>query len=105
MWLRLAASVATEGYGPFTFLYGLAFALSLVLVGLLAYVAWCAFSLQYRLDKDNLTLKYAGVRQVIPLSSIEFVYAPGQKIDGAPVKGALAPVGRHSAWVPGRLGS
>ena len=54
MWLRLAASVATEGYGPFTFLYGLAFALSLVLVGLLAYVAWCAFSLQYRLDKDNL---------------------------------------------------
>src|SRR6476469_1059423 len=60
LWLRLAASVASEGYGPFTFLYGLAFALSLVLVCLLAYVVWCALSLQYRLDKENLTLRYAG---------------------------------------------
>jgi Protein of unknown function (DUF1648)/Bacterial PH domain len=82
----LANSVATEGYGPFTFLYGLAFSLSLVLVGLLVYVAWCAFSVQYRLDKENLTLRYAGVRQVIPLASIEAVYAPGQKIDGTPIK-------------------
>lgn len=86
MWLRLAASVASEGYGPFTFLYGLAFALSLVLVFLLIYVAWCALSLQYRLDKENLTLRYGGVRQVIPLSSIESVYAPGQKVDGALIK-------------------
>ena len=86
MWLRLAANVASEGYGPFAFLYGLAFALSLVLVFLLAYVAWCALSLQYRLDKENLTLKYAGVRQVIPLSSIESVYAPGRKMDGALIK-------------------
>lgn len=86
LWLRLADSVAVEGYGHFTFLYGLAFALSLVLVCLLAYIAWCAFSLQYRLDKENLTLKYAGVRQVIPLSCIESVYAPGWKIDGALIK-------------------
>jgi hypothetical protein len=86
LWLGLADSVATEGYGSFTFLYGLALALSLVLVGLLVYVAWCAFSMQYRLDKDNLTLKYAGVRTVIPLSSVEVVYAPGQKIDDVPVK-------------------
>lgn len=86
LWLRLAAGVASDGYGPFTFLYGLAFALSLVLVFLLAYVAWCALSLQYRLDKENLTLRYAGVRQVIPLSSIEAVYTPGQKIDGALIK-------------------
>jgi hypothetical protein len=86
LWLRLADSVAIEGYGPFTFLYGLAFALSLVLVCMFAYVAWCAFSMQYRLDKENLTLRYAGVRQVIPLSSIEASYAPGQKIGGVPIK-------------------
>lgn len=80
LWTMLAASAADEGYGPFTFLYGVALFLSLMLTGLLGYVAWGANSIRYRLNAANLTLAYGATRHIIPLANITAVYAPGEKI-------------------------
>ncbi len=82
LWNMLAESASMEGYGPFTFLYGLALFLSLILVGLLAYLAWCANTITYRLGGGNLTLSYGATRHLIPLSSVIVVYAPGEKVGG-----------------------
>ena len=76
----LADSAASEGYGPFTFLYGLALFLTLILSGLLGYVAWGATSIAYRLSSDILTISYGATRHIIPLTSITDVYAPGEKV-------------------------
>src|SRR6476660_2477702 len=81
--LMLADSAAREGYGPFTFLYGLALFLSLILTGLLGYVAWGASSIAYRLHSNNLTISYGATRHVIPLTTITDVYAPGEKVGTA----------------------
>lgn len=82
LWTMLAESAAREGYGPFTFLYGLALCLAAMLSGLLGYVAWCANSITYRLGAGTLTLGYGATRHVIPLSSIQAIYAPGERASG-----------------------
>lgn len=83
LWLMLAESAASEGYGPYTFLYGVALFLTLVLAGLLGYVAWGASTISYRVDANNLVIGYGATRHVIPLSSITDVYAPGEKVGSA----------------------
>ncbi len=83
LWTMLADSATREGYGPFTFLYGLALFLSLLLTGLLGYVAWGANSISYRLNSGNLTVAYGATRHIIPLTSITDVYAPGEKVGSA----------------------
>ncbi|MGA7731683.1 MAG: hypothetical protein WCD37_10490 [Chloroflexia bacterium] len=80
LWTMLADSAGRESYGPFTFLYGLALCLTLMLTGLLGYIAWCANSISYRLSVGSLTLGYGATRHVVPLSSITAVYAPGEKM-------------------------
>jgi len=79
-WSLLTARISQGGYDFPTFLCGLELFLSLVLFGMSAYMAWCAFTISYRLSADKLTLRCGGVRQVIPLASITEVYAPGAMI-------------------------
>lgn len=92
LWAMLAESAQSEGYGPFTFLYGLAFFLALMLVGLLGYVAWGAATISYKTDASTLTISYGATHHVIPLTTITDVYAPGEKVGsetdlmGAPIK-------------------
>jgi hypothetical protein len=81
LWGLLADQVSLGGYDYQTFLCGLAFFLALVLLGMSVYLAWCAFTISYKLDSSKLTMRCGGVRQVIPLSAIEEVYAPGALID------------------------
>ncbi|MEO5953034.1 MAG: PH domain-containing protein [Chloroflexia bacterium] len=83
LWLMLAESATSEGYGPYTFLYGVALFLSLMLAGLLGYVAWGASTISYKLDTGNLIIGYGGTRHIIPLTSVTDVYAPGEKVGSA----------------------
>ena len=80
LWIMLADSASRESFGPFTFLYGIALFLALVLAGLLAYIAWCANSIKYRLTEGSLTLSYGATHHLIPFSSVTAIYAPGERI-------------------------
>jgi hypothetical protein len=80
LWTMLADSAGRESYGLFTFLYGLALCLTLMLTGLLGYVAWCANTISYRLTGGSLNLSYGATRHVVPLSSVTAAYAPGEKV-------------------------
>jgi hypothetical protein len=79
-WSLLSSRIAQGGYDFPTYLYGLELFLSLALVGMSVYLAWCAFTISYRLGADKLTLRCGGVRQVIPLAAVTEVYAPGEMI-------------------------
>jgi len=81
LWISLAGYASLGGYDYQTFLCGLALFLALVLVGMSGYLVWCAFTISYKLDASKLTLQCGGVKQVIPLSAIEDVYAVGELID------------------------
>ncbi len=41
--------------------------------------------MRYTLDANNLTLRYGGVRHIIPLGSITEVYGPGATVNGKPI--------------------
>jgi hypothetical protein len=84
LWVLLVERAAVGDYGPHMFLYGLGLFLTLVLFGMLVYLAWCAFTIGYTIDVHDLTVRVGGVRHVIPLSSITAVYPPGERVgDGA----------------------
>jgi hypothetical protein len=84
-WGLLLDRISQGGYDFATFLCGLELFLSLVLFGMSVYLAWCAFTISYRLSADKLTLRCGGVRQVIPLAAVTDVYAPGATIHGKPI--------------------
>jgi hypothetical protein len=79
-WNLLSGLISKGIYDFPTFLCGLELFLALVLVGMSIYLAWCAFTISYRLGADKLTLRCGGVRQVIPFSAITGVHAPGALI-------------------------
>jgi hypothetical protein len=59
--------------GPASFVLGLSVVVSLPLLALLAYRVFGFFNLAYELDPEALTIVWAGIRQVIPLSAIRDV--------------------------------
>lgn len=77
LWGHMSARVALGSFDTGLYLLGLAFMLALVLVGLLAYMAWCAFSMRYTLDRQHLRLRCGFVTHVVPLASIVDVRGPG----------------------------
>jgi hypothetical protein len=85
LWARLGENAASVGYGPHTYLLGLALVLALVLVAMLAYMAWCTFTLSYTFEGDNLVLRCGGVRHIVPLAGVVGVLPPGAEVKGRPV--------------------
>jgi hypothetical protein len=85
LWARLGERIASTGYDPQAFLAGVALCLALVLAAMLAYMAWCAFTLSYTYQGDNLVLRCGGVRHVVPLAGVTGVVAPGAEVKGKPV--------------------
>src|SRR5919108_5891393 len=79
LWGLIGERVALVDYDPGVFLLGMGLFLSLLLVGMSLYLAWCAFSIRYTLDGNNLTIKCGGVRHIVPLSSVTEVSAPGER--------------------------
>ncbi len=75
----------SAGYDPQTYLLGVALCLTVVLVAMLAYMAWCSFTLSYTFQGDNLVLRCGGVRHVVPLAGVTGVVAPGAEVKGKPV--------------------
>jgi hypothetical protein len=67
--------------------------LFLGLAALGGYWTWGCYSLSYVVDRNALTLRWAGLRQVIPLTSIERL-VPGQEGDDPRVSGVDWP-GHH----------
>lgn len=59
--------------------FGLIFALvaSVTLLVRLLYRTWIAFSLEYWVDRNAITVRWADVRQIIPLSNIRQIVAGG----------------------------
>src|SRR2546421_32052 len=82
LWGLLADRVAALDYDPGVFLLGLALFLSLLAVGMLVYLAWCALTIKYVIDRSHLTILCGGVAQFVPLGAITDVYAPGERVDG-----------------------
>ncbi len=79
--------------GPITllsFVWGILLALSLPLLILLGYRVYGFFNMEYRLDRDALTIVWAGVQQVIPISDITQVLG-GEEGAGTRVKGPRWP--------------
>lgn len=77
LWFRLGERIGVMGYDGGVFLLGLAFFLSLVLYGVSSYLAYCAFSISYSLDRDYLTIRCGASLVRIPLAAIERVYSAG----------------------------
>jgi hypothetical protein len=85
LWAQVAERAATAEYGTHLFLLGVAGCLALVLVAMLAYMAWCSFTLSYAFRDDNLVLRCGGVRHIVPLAGVSSVVAPGAEVKGKPV--------------------
>jgi hypothetical protein len=83
LWSRLSERVSQVEYDGGVFLLGLAFSLSLFLYGMLCYLAFCAFSISYNLDRDYLTLRCGPSLVRVPLAAIERVYGVGETPGGA----------------------
>lgn len=81
VWGGLSSRAAQAGFDPPLYLLGLLFFLSLVLLGMLAYVTWCAFTLDYVLDERSLLVRSGGVSHLVPLSAVRGVHAPGDAVD------------------------
>jgi hypothetical protein len=83
LWSRLAERVRVVEYDGGVFLLGLALALSQFLYGVLCYLAFCAFSISYTLDRDFLTMRCGGSVVRVPLRGIRSVYGAGDVPGGA----------------------
>jgi hypothetical protein len=77
----LSSRLSRGDYDPGVYLLGLGLFLSLVLAGLLAYLAYCAFSIRYALDDTHLVIMCGGANYLVPLESVTAVHAPGDAID------------------------
>lgn len=84
LWSRLGERVSLVGYDGGVFLLGLAFALSLFLYGMMCYLAFCAFSISYSLDRDFLTMRCGPSLVRVPLAAIERAHGAGDS-PGGPV--------------------
>jgi hypothetical protein len=84
LWSGLSERVRVVEYDGGVFLLGLALALSLFLYGALCYLAYCAFSISYSLDRGFLTMRCGGAVVRVPLSSVESVHGAGET-PGGPV--------------------
>lgn len=82
LWSRLSERVSQVEYDGGVFLLGLALFLSLFLYGALCYLAFCAFSISYSLDRDFLTLRCGSSLVRVPLAAIERVYGVGDTPGG-----------------------
>jgi hypothetical protein len=85
LWAQLGERVTSTGYDPQVFLAGVALCLALILASMLAYMAWCALTLSYTFQGDNLVLRCGGVRHAVPLAGVTGVVAPGAEMKGKPV--------------------
>lgn len=96
VWTLLSARASDLYFDVGVFLLGLALFLTLVLAGLLGYVAWCVLSMRYTMDEDNLYIRCGGVTHVVPLDNISSVHSPGARGDGTVIavqrKGLMPPV-------------
>src|SRR5437763_12881682 len=82
LWGKLVERSAAVEYDAGVFLLGLALFLSLVAAGMSIYLAWCALTVRYVLDRSHLSILYGGVAQFIPFGAITAVYAPGERVEG-----------------------
>lgn len=82
LWSRLSERVRVVEYDGGVFLLGLALALSLFLYGVFCYLAYCAFSISYSLDRDFLTMRCGGAVVRVPLSGVRSVHGAGETPDG-----------------------
>jgi hypothetical protein len=64
------------------FLLGLAFSLSLFLYGMTCYLAYCAFSISYSLDRDFLTMRCGPSLVRVPLAGVQAVHGAGEAPGG-----------------------
>lgn len=79
------------------FVLALSVVVSLPLLILLAYRVFGFFNLAYLLDRDALTIAWAGTRQVIPLGAIREVIT-GEEVGEARPEGRLRWVGYHVGY-------
>jgi hypothetical protein len=86
LWMLLTERVGRVEFDGGVFLLGLALTLALVLAGMAGYIAWCAASMRYRVDDRAFQIWVSGVQHIVPLESINAVYAPGEEVDGKPVE-------------------
>ncbi len=84
LWSLLSARVTAIGFDTGAFLLGLAFFLAMLLVGMFLYMAWCAFTIAYTLDRNRLSIRCGGVRHVVPLANVAAVYPPYQAVNNRP---------------------
>jgi hypothetical protein len=92
LWGRLAERAALVDLDFQVFLLGLALFLVLVLAGMLAYLAWCAFTMRYLLGGTHLRIFCGGTRHIVPVESITDVYPPAHTIGGRSI--VVRPRGR-----------
>jgi hypothetical protein len=85
LWGHLAERAARLSFDTGILLLGLGFVLALTVVGLLVYMAYCAFTMRYTLGLDELKLRCGMVRHVVPVASITRVYGPGDLFQGGKV--------------------
>src|SRR5687767_8928967 len=85
LWGPLSARSAQNRFDTGVFLLGLAFFLTLVLAGLLIYIAWCHWSIGYRTSSTQLIIRCGGVRHIIPFDAVKAVLGPGEQVGGQAV--------------------
>jgi hypothetical protein len=86
MWALIGARVQVVVFDAGVFLLGLEMFLVLVLAGMLAYMTWCVSTMRYRIDDEAVTIRFAGVKYVVPLESIIAVHAPGATVNSEPIR-------------------
>jgi hypothetical protein len=69
----------------FSFLMVLVLLLSVPLLLLLAYQTWSWWTLRYRLDRNGVTIRWAGSEQVIPMRDIQRI-VPGHEMGDSVVR-------------------
>ncbi len=75
------AVLTSEPIGPLTFFLSLWIALSLPLIGLLAYQVYGISRSSYALDRNTLTIEWGPIRQIVPTESIQRIML-GTEVDG-----------------------
>lgn len=96
----------TTDWLTFMLVFGLLLSIPVLLQ--VIYRTWIAFSLEYWIDRNAVTVRWADVRQTIPLADVQEIVlpiAPGTAIDTAaqaqpgalPAEGASAPVARAAS--------
>ncbi|MDQ3706699.1 MAG: DUF1648 domain-containing protein [Chloroflexota bacterium] len=101
LWFRLSERVSLVEYDGGVFLLGLAFSLSLFLYGMTCYLAYCAFSISYSLDRDFLTMRCGPSLVRVPVAGIQAVHGAGEAPAGAVTVRWKGAVGMVPGYVVG----